>query len=562
MPGFAKPTTTQTPDALLDYWLTRLTGSELRVLLYAVRRTYGFKRDEDAISLEQFLHGITTREGTVLDAGIGISRSALLGAIKSLTTQGLLLKARRVGDDGRDTVSIYRLALVDDRHPRPEQGLRELNTTQVPDEIFDYWLPRLSDAELKVLLYIVRRTLGFRKQADAIKPAQFLSGVTSRSGAQLDGGCGVSQKHLYRALSDLQSKGLISVQRRVSARVGNQASVFTLVFAHDVPALLRPTADLDPRALDYRLDEIPLMVVPPRDAPPHASTQDTERGQKRHRAGSEKTQSPHRGPGTGEQKGHKAGAEKIQSGVSQDTERSVSQQIPQQTDSLKERQQTEKIVIESMTSDLTILHRNGTPPRVTAATDVPPPAAADALIAARIEALVAEVGDTSSPRASVTKARRRFHDSGCAAADFLALIDDARTVVRRYRPAKPMPYFFTTLDGLVRTTATRHPDEVAAVGPLPITEPHPVWRAVLEEIQSITTVENFTLWFAATRVVAAEGDVVRVQVPTPFSKDWLERKLQGRVRDALVHCGYGHVRVEYVVASEAVRGAGFCHRRD
>ena len=315
MPGFAKPTTTQTPDALLDYWLTRLTGSELRVLLYAVRRTYGFKRDEDAISLEQFLHGITTREGTVLDAGIGISRSALLGAIKSLTAQGLLLKARRVGDDGRDTVSIYRLALVDDRHPRPEQGLRELNTTQVPDEIFDYWLPRLSDAELKVLLYIVRRTLGFRKQADAIKPAQFLSGVTSRSGAQLDGGCGVSQKHLYRALSDLQSKGLISVQRRVSARVGNQASVFTLVFAHDVPALLRPTADLDPRALDYRLDEIPLMVVPPRDAPPHASTQDTERGQKRHRAPTADLERGSKKDTKREQKRYRAGSARTQSAL-------------------------------------------------------------------------------------------------------------------------------------------------------------------------------------------------------------------------------------------------------
>ena len=67
MSGFTKPTTTQTPDALFDYWLTRLTGSELRVLLYAIRRTFGFGKDSDAISLNQFLRGITTQDGRVLD---------------------------------------------------------------------------------------------------------------------------------------------------------------------------------------------------------------------------------------------------------------------------------------------------------------------------------------------------------------------------------------------------------------------------------------------------------------------------------------------------------------
>ena len=34
--------------------------------------------------------------------------------------------------------------------------------------LFDELLPYLSEAELKVLLYIVRRTFGFKKEADAI----------------------------------------------------------------------------------------------------------------------------------------------------------------------------------------------------------------------------------------------------------------------------------------------------------------------------------------------------------------------------------------------------------
>ena len=38
-------------------------------------------------------------------------------------------------------------------------GFDEPNYTQVPDALFDELLPHLGDAELRVLLYIVRRTL-------------------------------------------------------------------------------------------------------------------------------------------------------------------------------------------------------------------------------------------------------------------------------------------------------------------------------------------------------------------------------------------------------------------
>lgn len=45
-------------------------------------------------------------------------------------------------------------------------------TTPVPDQLFDELLPRLSGAELKVLMYIIRRTFGFKKQSDDISLAQ------------------------------------------------------------------------------------------------------------------------------------------------------------------------------------------------------------------------------------------------------------------------------------------------------------------------------------------------------------------------------------------------------
>ena len=39
------------------------------------------------------------------------------------------------------------------------------------------------------------------------------------------------------------------------------------------------------------------------------------------------------------------------------------------------------------------------------------------------------------------------------------------------------------------------------------------------------TVENFNTWLASTRVVAQEGNLLRIAVPRQFNKDWLEAKL-------------------------------------
>jgi hypothetical protein len=43
------------------------------------------------------------------------------------------------------------------------KGYLSPNYIPVPDELFDEQLPDLSGSELKVLLYIIRRTFGFKK---------------------------------------------------------------------------------------------------------------------------------------------------------------------------------------------------------------------------------------------------------------------------------------------------------------------------------------------------------------------------------------------------------------
>ncbi len=69
--GFRFPNTTPVPDELFDELLADLSGAELKVLMYICRRTFGFKKERDTISLSQIASGIVTREGRVLDKGTG-----------------------------------------------------------------------------------------------------------------------------------------------------------------------------------------------------------------------------------------------------------------------------------------------------------------------------------------------------------------------------------------------------------------------------------------------------------------------------------------------------------
>lgn len=103
--------------------------------------------------------------------------------------------------------------------------LQRPTTTPVPDEIFDYWLTRLGEAELKVLLYIVRRILGFYKQSDAISLSQLCAGVQER-----DGGTGLCRSAVKDALIALKEKGLIEATRQDSETAGHLPTLYTILW--------------------------------------------------------------------------------------------------------------------------------------------------------------------------------------------------------------------------------------------------------------------------------------------------------------------------------------------
>ncbi len=100
--------------------------------------------------------------------------------------------------------------------------------TQVPDVVFDELLPILSGAEIKVLMYIIRRTFGFKKQKDNISLSQMEDGIMTKDGQVLDGGTGLGKSSVTRALTSLEKKNIITRTRRSNAKKGHKATTYTL----------------------------------------------------------------------------------------------------------------------------------------------------------------------------------------------------------------------------------------------------------------------------------------------------------------------------------------------
>jgi DNA-binding transcriptional ArsR family regulator len=90
------------------------------------------------------------------------------------------------------------------------------NFTQLPNICLDWLLPLLDRSEMLCLLYVLRRTYGFGRQADAIKLEQFTTGLKRRDGTPLDRGTGILRRQVCRALSVLERAGIIIRTRKQS----------------------------------------------------------------------------------------------------------------------------------------------------------------------------------------------------------------------------------------------------------------------------------------------------------------------------------------------------------
>lgn len=127
--GFEPANTTPVPDVLFDQLLTELTGAELKAMLYIIRRTWGFKKNEDTISLSQFQNGITTRDGRVLDKGCGVKdRTTLIRSLNALEKKGYIKSTKPRRENGEHETTQYAIRFKGDAVGSGENRLPRMDT--------------------------------------------------------------------------------------------------------------------------------------------------------------------------------------------------------------------------------------------------------------------------------------------------------------------------------------------------------------------------------------------------------------------------------------------------
>src|SRR3954467_2721324 len=136
--------------------------------------------------------------------------------------------------------------MTDTTEPYEFSGFLNPNTTPVPDVVFDELLQRLDNAELRVLLYIIRRTYGFKKSSDDISSGQMVAGIKRKDGTVRDGGTGMAKSSVTRALSGLLAKKILIARRNRSHERGNEPTTYALRVKTGEPLPLVPNGGQAP----------------------------------------------------------------------------------------------------------------------------------------------------------------------------------------------------------------------------------------------------------------------------------------------------------------------------
>lgn len=121
---------TAIPDVVIDFLMAILTGAEFKVCIYICRRTLGFNKDVDTISISQLAGGITTKDGRVLDKGTGLSRDSVARAVRSLEKRGLIIRTRHQSNEKGYEATAYSLNLLDANNGQLLAPLSENRTRQ------------------------------------------------------------------------------------------------------------------------------------------------------------------------------------------------------------------------------------------------------------------------------------------------------------------------------------------------------------------------------------------------------------------------------------------------
>jgi chromosomal replication initiator protein len=80
-----------------------------------------------------------------------------------------------------------------------------------------------------------------------------------------------------------------------------------------------------------------------------------------------------------------------------------------------------------------------------------------------------------------------------------------------------------------------------------------VWRAAAEELRATLGDTNFGNWFGNVEPIELTGTELVLSVPDEYTRDWLERRFQPVVRNALAVGGYPNLIPTYIVETDGNR---------
>jgi hypothetical protein len=145
--GFRSPRYTQVPDEAFDVVMAEVTPAEFKVMMYIIRRTFGFHKSADAISLRQIVSGLRTRDGRALDHGTGLSKAGAVKAIQGLVAKGVLLTERRCRGGHQFDATVYRLRMADETSTPPVNSVDRTVVIESPVPVYSPDSPYLPGAQ-------------------------------------------------------------------------------------------------------------------------------------------------------------------------------------------------------------------------------------------------------------------------------------------------------------------------------------------------------------------------------------------------------------------------------
>ncbi|HEY84702.1 MAG TPA: replication protein [Chloroflexi bacterium] len=184
------------------------SGTQMKITIFILRCTIGWKKKSDRISISQIMHGAGVSDKTATNvtnylSNLGISKIDAPGVTTRFTVSDTLFSASEP-------------------------------YTRFPNQIIDDLLPTLTGAEFKILAYIVRETIGRQRKTATITKMNFRTATN------------LSRNRVPIAIAKLTSKNIIT----------QNGSQYTLKPAYSLP--IKKTKHSDTVKQYSQLTGIPL----------------------------------------------------------------------------------------------------------------------------------------------------------------------------------------------------------------------------------------------------------------------------------------------------------------